>query len=304
MNLERSKTATRWVISSLSLLLTSSSLYSAAIVYEGFDYTSGTDIPGQGAVVDGWSGAWTETTSSSSPVVWETVSGLSFGALEVTGGAAQRTSRTGNAAMTRSISASSQAALTGDDTTIWFSVLMAPTGGDGNGFALNTYATLVFGNAALTGGSGNSAAPITVGGDALGVSFASAGGADFANMTVQGVTYRDGVAVQAGSCLVGEGTSLIVGKIDWAANGSDDTLTLYNILDPTAALPASFVSMSVDFDQSDFNVISVGDSQTSVFDEIRLGSELADVLPVPEPSSLTLLALSSVALLRRRAIRG
>ena len=73
--------------------------------------------------------------------------GQNFGDLQVTGLAAQRPTRIGNGAMSRPISAASQTALTADDSTAWFSVLMTATGGDG--FAANSFGTLILGDAPL-----------------------------------------------------------------------------------------------------------------------------------------------------------
>jgi hypothetical protein len=74
---------------------------------------------------------------------------------------------------------------------------------------------------------------------------------------------------------------MIVGRIDWAANGTDDVLTLYNIIDPEGALPTALTTITADFDQSAFNIVSTAQGQTEVFDEIRFGESFEDVVPVP-----------------------
>ncbi|HKK18201.1 MAG TPA: hypothetical protein VJ952_05920 [Opitutales bacterium] len=100
-------------------------------------------------------------------------------------------------------------------------------------------------------------------------------------------------------------TFMIAGQIDWAANGSDDTLTLWNVTDPTAGLPGtSFATMTADLDQSLFNTLAVESQQVATIDEIRFGTTLESVGVVPEPSSFALitgcLGLTWV-MLRRRA---
>jgi hypothetical protein len=258
----------------------------ASTVYEGFDYTVGDAVVGQGTG-DGWDGNW----AGGDAVVDD---GLDFGALSVLGGAAQRPSRSGNSAISRTISTDSQAALLADDSTMWFSVVMrtfALSTGDGGtaGFALNSWGTIVLGDAALTGGSGTSAAPIGSGGNAIGVGFAgTGGGGDFADIRVQGVVYTNGAYAENTSqqIVTGDAAVMIVGKVEWdAAGGTNDIVSLYNVSDPTSGLPEAFSTMTNNFDQSAFNVVSIGDAQTSVFDEIRFDTSLEGVMPVGEASS-------------------
>lgn len=93
---------------------------------------------------------------------------------------------------------------------------------------------------------------------------------------------------------------MIVGQIDWVADGGNDTLSLYNILDVNTALPAPFATMSADLDQSLFDTIAVGSAQVSALDEIRFGAALTDVGLIPEPASLALLGLGCLLAIRRK----
>jgi len=110
------------------------------------------------------------------------------------------------------------------------------------------------------------------------------GPASFADGGIQGVTFTGGVLEQSdgmGNSLITDDTlSLIVGQIDWAANGSLDTISLFNVTDPTAPLGTPFSTMTLDVDQTTFDTFSIADGQTSGFDEIRFGMTLEDVLPV------------------------
>ncbi|WP_145286633.1 PEP-CTERM sorting domain-containing protein [Pirellulimonas nuda] len=279
------------------------SVDAAAVVYESFDYTEGANVVGQNGGV-GFDGAWTGVESAGAGTTNTKIgTGLSFGALEVAGGSVDRQNRAGRGVINRTIAAGPLSQFTPDGSTVWFSLLMDRTaiiGGDG-GFAGNTYATLVFGDTAFADASSNSAPANT--GNALGVGFVGTGaGTDFSLIEVQGVAYAGGTLSTDGPLAVGDTTSFIVGKIDFAANGSSDTLTLYNVTDPGLALPAAaFATLSVDLDQSGFNLVSIADPMTSVFDEIRFGATLADVTParpIPEPSSLVLLALGGLVGLR------
>ncbi|WP_404306500.1 PEP-CTERM sorting domain-containing protein [Neorhodopirellula lusitana] len=279
-----------------------SSANAAVVVYESFDYTSGDDIVSQNGGI-GFDGAWTGAGNSEN---FDVGSGQSFGSLMTAGGSSARTARNGNGAISRGLSAAAQTQLTADNSTIWFSVLMDPTDAaitDGGGFATNSYGTLIFGDTAFTSASGASAP--TNSGNAFGVGFAdtSDNSGDFANVQIQGVAYDDGVLDTSSELVVGDVTSFIVGRIDFNADGTDDVMELYNVTDPSLALPATaFATMTADLDQSGFNIISIGDAQTSIFDEIRFGTTLAEVTPVavPEPSSLALLGLGGLVLFRRR----
>ena len=253
----------------------------STVVYEGFDYTLGSGIGALGTAVDGWDGAWV-TAGSNPPAV---IDGRTYGPLPVEGGAAQRPNKTGDAAMGRTISSAAQAALTADNTTVWFSVLMDVRDGVASNIA-NSFGTLILGDTALTGGAPWNAAPIGTGGNAIGVSFV--GAATWDAIGIQGVTYQGGTLTEniAERTTAGDALFMVVGKIDWAPNGSDDIVSLYLIEDSTAALPAApFSTMAVDLNQTTFNVVSIGDSQASVFDEIRFGASYAEVTYSPTPAN-------------------
>lgn len=272
----------------------------ASVVYEGFDYTVGDPVIGQTGG-DGWAGAWGLGGGTNPSHVRD---GLTLDAQPVSGGAAQRPARAGNGAISRTISNASQTTLTADGTTIWFSVLMrsfASTGsGATDGYALNSHGTLILGDTELTGGSGTMASPIGANGNAVGVGFAGTPSTPglFENVEMQGVTYEDGVLTENidERIVAGSNTVMVVGKVEWAANGSNDTVTLYHVVDPAAGLPTAFSTMEVDLNQSTFNVVSIGDSQTSVFDEIRFGTSPTDVGMVPLTLAIAVEAPNDVVL--------
>lgn len=267
----------------LTFALTDGPVSAQTIIYEGFDYPPGAEVSGQGGSTDGWDGAWSTSGGANHHV---TTGGQRFGDLEVTGGALQRPTRIGNGAISRRISSSAQTALTTDHTTIWFSALMTATGPvpGSAGFAVNSYGTLIFGDAPLTGGSGNAAAPIQGTGNAIGVGFAGTGGGNsFGNMRIQAVAYDGGVLIQQNPTSVGNGTNLLLGRVDWKSNGTNDILRLYLLDNPETPPGAPFATIEIDLDQTNLNQISIGDSQTAIFDEIRFGPSLTDVLPVKAP---------------------
>ncbi|WP_372806515.1 hypothetical protein, partial [Pontiella sp.] len=210
----------------------------ASTVYEGFAYTSESVIPGQGGTSNGWNGAWTDVgTGSSNP--FEVISGQTFGALEETGGAAQRPDRGGKTAMYREISSESQSALTADGSTVWFSVLMNSAISDVYTVSGAICGTIAFGDASLEANTANNIPTISAGGNAVGVGFNGLSLAGYTNCVLQGVCYTNGTAIQNDAERITVGVDnllMVVGKIEWAATGSNDTVTLYNVSDPTAEL--------------------------------------------------------------------
>lgn len=281
------------------------------VVYEGFDYTAGSAVVGLNGGT-GFGGSWNGVTAGGAGTANVVIdAGFGFGDLEVSGGSLARNDRNGRGVVHRQLSAAAIADLTADNSTIWFSVLMDPTintSGTGGQFG-NTYATLVFGNENLTdsstGAQAGAGTDIANSGNGFGVGFFG-GPTSFADGGIQGVSFLDGAISQddgaTNSIVTGDSLSLIVGRIDWAADGSDDTLQLFDITNLSDPLPTAFATLAIDVDQSDFDTISIADGQTSGFDEIRFGTTLSSVIPtaVPEPGSLAITVLFGVGLIARR----
>ncbi|WP_372845392.1 PEP-CTERM sorting domain-containing protein [Pontiella sp.] len=277
----------------------------ASIVYEGFDYTAGSTIPTQGVAADGWNGTWTDAAGSSNPFAVTT--GQTFGSLPVTGGAAQRSSNGGKAAMSRTIDATAQSALTADGSTTYFSVLMNAKNDDVYAVAGAISGTIAFGDASLQAVTDSDGNPtIASDGNAVGVGF-DGNSPSYDTVRLQGICYVDGVtqADTTGGLTVGiNNLQMVMGKVEWGADGANDTVTLYSISDPSAGYTEAdaFSTMSYDIDQSGFNMITIGDSQSSVFDEIRFGTSATDVGVIPEPATLGLVGAFGAGILfvRRR----
>ena len=97
------------------------------VVYEGFDYTSATDLTSNGG--EGFDSAWTTSRSTSNGSFFEVyTTGLNFtdsssNALPVTGKSTNRNDGDGRAKADRILSADARAELLADGSTMWFSVL-------------------------------------------------------------------------------------------------------------------------------------------------------------------------------------
>jgi len=280
------------------------------VVYEGFNYPAG-DVDGSQAGGTGFAAAgWTTTGFTRNPYDVRS-DGLTFPGLPMLGRSIRRPSAPDNAEMHREISAAAQTALTADNSTVWFSVLTRDdeySQGNANG-------ALVLGTDAFDG-AGNK--PITMtGGNALGVAINGVTGDSF---RLHAIAIENGSTSLSPDVLlmpIGEDTTyLIAGKIDWVPNGSDDTLTLYNILDPASdTLPSPFATITADLDQSAFDTIAIGDRQITPFDEIRYATTFAEAMGreatvntiIPEPATLliwSLLAGLGVGLGWRRGRRA
>jgi len=269
------------------------------VVYEGFNYTAG-DVDGSQAGGTGFAAAgWTTTGFTRNPYDVRS-DGLTFPGLPMLGRSIRRPSAPDSAEMHREISAAAQTALTADNSTVWFSVLTK----DDEYSGANANAALVLGTDAFDGASNR---PITMtGGNALGVAINGQSGGSF---RLHAIAIEDGSTNLSTDVLLMPGdegaTYLIAGKIDWTPTGFDDTLTLYNILDPASdTLPSPFATITADLDQSAFDTIAIGDQQITPFDEIRYATTFAEVMGrdatvnfvIPEPSTFLLAALGMLGL--------
>lgn len=272
-----------------AVALLAGSANAAVIVYEGFNYPAG-NIDGTQNGGTGMTGAW--ATSGIQKLYTVAGSGLTFTGLSTEGNAAQRSDRSGGAEMNRGISVASQNALTADNSTIWFSVLMDTA----DSYPKGNQMAFLFSSDPI---SGPKDTPVSVsGGEAYGVGFE-----DTDPSKLHGLAVDDGTSSYSDDGISGIGRNekfFIAGKINWAPNGSNDTLTVYNVTDPNLPLPSPFATMTDDLDQSQFDTLAIGDKQHGIVDEIRLGQSMEDVGLVPEPATMALLGLGGIGVLLRR----
>jgi len=136
------------------------------------------------------------------------------------------------------------------------------------------------------------------GGDADGVRTLAIGAGASGNPYGAFSDVNGGSFTAFGSDPVGS-ANLIVLKFTFGA-GATDVVDIFLNPDPAAAEPAATVTLAAGnyaFDRLGFAQFV---SRTQSIDEIRLGDTFADVTPVPEPTSLVLLGLGGVMMLRRR----
>lgn len=251
------------------------------IIQEQFDYPAGS-LDGQNGG-QGFSAAWQASSD-----LQVTSPGLTYGALE-TSGHAITGFNSGN--MRRLFDNSG---LTGDGATYWFSVLFAaPEATASTATAIPSF----FSDAG--GGNGQSSG--------FAVSFnprsrtslymdARIGGSRRAFAEVPGTDYYSG-------------SSLVLGRITFSDTANQDRLEVW--LDPlltgNPGTPLFNVTGNwVDPGPNNSFYMNKYDPPDRSVDEIRLGTTLADVLPIPEPSTYALLLLTAAGALwtKRRRIKS
>ncbi len=260
--------------------ITATSANAAIILEEQFIYEAGVLDTLNGGT--GFDGPWVATKSHGRDYVVGMTefadekplnddSGLSFSTLPVAGSALSRYGGAGRAQAHRTISAESQSALTGDNTTIWFSLLFA-------GPANNRGAMFIFATQPL---KHTDLHTMPVPGSGFGFSIHSP-----SDGSISAVAFNNSVdvTIESGVSYTPDPTtavSLIVGKINWKPNGTPDEYFLFNVTDLSTepAESEAFASITnLDFDQSAFDQIALCDGTNAVSDEIRFGNTFADVM--------------------------
>jgi len=253
----------------LILALAQEELRASLIVYESFDsYTSGSNLNG-GAGGTGWTNTWTAPTGTDGATI-TTPANYVNGSVVVNGGTNALALGNGSS----SVSSRGFATQTG---TLYFSFLYTPV----VGLTTGDFFQFMMNNDITTNNSG-SIGDLNTGANLLGVRSGGTNGGttvDSTFSTVQGTTY------------------FLVGKFSKTSGGN------YNRID-------LFINPSSDIEPGSADAFSTGDSGiTSVafftmrssgmtlgdfynFDELRVGTTFADVVPVPEPGTWSLIFVS------------
>ncbi len=264
------------------LVLTDTSANAAVVVEEQFIYEPlEANIDGQNGGT-GFDGPWVSTISHGR-IYWIHSPGLSFSTLPVAGNSLSRYGSAGRAQAHRLISGASQSTLTGDGTTIWFSVLFQEPNSQ------YKHGTFLFGTEAFTT---DGTPTLAAAGDGFGFTIQAApDGSTQGNGSINAIAYDNSTTptVVQGTFTPDpiDATILIVGKINWKADGTPDELFLFNVTDlSTEPLEsAAFASIiNLDFTQSAFDTLAMWDSNNAITDEIRFGNTFADAMGALDPN--------------------
>lgn len=309
-------------LAALWLAAVPATTHAELILLEQFDYSGvNQNLDGQNGGA-GFAGPWSVTGwgqnfqtgrtefAQGAGTVNNPAGGLDFPGLPTAGSGLTRFGTAGQRAATRILSPSSVAELTADNSTIWFTVLMAAPNNNAAG-------SLVFGTDAFVAQQTNPPFPNgnlnNANGQGFGVGFRTDNNGVLANGSGSpnaiAFVNSDAATVDVGSFQPAlSGTHfepvLVLGKINWKPNGTPDELFLFNITDPIPFVPpdesTAIASLTADFDQSTWDTLSIWDTGTVIFDEIRFGTSYAAVTGVPEPTRALLLAVALASMLLRR----
>ena len=241
---------------------------STPVVSESFEYSDGSDLTGNGGV--GFSGAWSTTSHSSNPIWQVHAPGLTFidgssKVFAVAGNRPQRGGEAGRAEASRALSSASQSALFGNGSTMWFSVLYESTS--------NSISAFVIGTDTFTPATHWTYTAYPSAGEGFGF------GSTQDTLVTAIALDNDGTWQEVDSSVDVTTTKLIVGKIEWNANGTDDVLSLYNVTDLSVEPTTPIATVTADLNQSNFDTTAIFHNVAGAsFDEIRMGTSFGSLV--------------------------
>jgi hypothetical protein len=270
----------------------------ALLAYEGFDYAPGTLVGQNGGI--GFSNAWGTTTGSAAVQA----PGLGYGALATTGNKLFMDGAAGTVQTFRNITSQRGT----DGTTTWISLITERTGQKGGTFG--------------QGGAPSYLRPLNVSFYQLPIGGTGNGSEIFAvgegtrnqpppafDEDVLGFLVGGSVANAATRWTTApvDNESFLLVRIDHGAANAD---TAYMWVNPDLSVePTLGSAMATTTGNFNFNRVRPFAGNPSAeagniaaqgtVDELRIGDTWADVTPIPEPASFTLLGLSALLMTRR-----
>ncbi len=277
-------------------LLTTIPAFGSTLVYEGFNYTTGTAALSGANTGSGWTTAWTVDSGSAPDVV---SGSIALGSLTVSGNSITQSADATNNSITRSFTAVGTGVTSGAAQTVWLSFVLQ---GNGNNSG-DAYLSLLrnSGSAAtdelvrIGRKSGVSGGNITLS------SAASTNPAQtaFGNVTFDSTARLLLVKLDLQRSGVGTGTNIVTAQL-WTVTSvpADEGALGSSVANFTTATLGSGTGLDK------VRLYDASSGANASFDEIRIGDTLSDVTPVPEPSTyaaaLGLGALAASCLFRRR----
>ncbi|WP_442484998.1 PEP-CTERM sorting domain-containing protein [Aeoliella sp. SH292] len=259
------------------LALTGTHSQAALLAYDGFDYAEG-PLSGNGSASDaGFAGAWSQGANSGNVIS----TGLTFGTLQVSGGAVDFSNGDGSSSTLTTTNFRTLDAAYNDPTDtstgeLWWSFLIQPGAYTGTPFAgLSFYTDAAGTNADLGTNTRNSSGSLVYG---------------FSDLDITNNFLLTDVDVVDGETVLVVARVILGGGSNTSAH-NEDRIHLY--INPaigggTPAISDANANVTADFQTIRF---ASANGQPFVMDEFRFGETFADVTPstIPEPSSLVLL---------------